>query len=363
MKVIFILLLAISVALVGFSQPLVIKGKINISDTVKIVLTDGIRTDTVLTASGYFRFDRQAEGLLFSLSVFNKSGGLEVRKEFFARSGEVSLDPSFNLTLSDPELQEKYEGFKTQYDLLMRLKNDVVRYHLHSKNLEDEKLLFDSVYNAVIGFTVNMIGHFVTENKDNLLGPYVCAGYLLQGIDTGRLEKIYSSLNKDLFDSSYALQMIKKRVDVIQGLLPGKPAPDFSAVSHSGKNVSSAGLKGKYAVLDYWASWCGPCMMGLPRMKRYYEKYKGKVEFVSISCRDTKQAWLEAIKKYALPWPQILNPTTRDGLEKIYGVARFPTKIIVDPDGNLVGIFTGELEDFYVELDKLLNIDKTASAR
>ena len=83
-------------------------------------------------------------------------------------------------------------------------------------------------------------------------------------------------------------------------------------------------------------------------------KHKGKVEFVGIACRDTEEKWKAATAKYELPWISVLNPADND-LVQVYQVKGFPTKIVVDPKGNIAKIILGEDPAFYTYLDSILD--------
>ncbi len=133
----------------------------------------------------------------------------------------------------------------------------------------------------------------------------------------------------------------------------GDQAPMFSLPDEKGKMVSLSDFKDKYIVLEFWGTWCGYCVKDIPTMKEYYKKYNSKVEFVSIACRDSEKRWKEAIEKYRMNWVNLLN-----GDEKLpitYGIQGYPTKIIVNPEGLIMGKHLGEATDFYTELDRLFN--------
>jgi thiol-disulfide isomerase/thioredoxin len=132
----------------------------------------------------------------------------------------------------------------------------------------------------------------------------------------------------------------------------GVIAPDFTLKDLKGKPLSLKSLRGKYVILDFWGSWCGWCIKGIPQMKEYYKKYSGKFEILGIDCNDTDQKWRDAVKKYQLPWLHVYNPRDSKVL-KDYGVQGFPTKIIVGPDGKIVKTIIGEDPAFYTFLDKL----------
>lgn len=132
------------------------------------------------------------------------------------------------------------------------------------------------------------------------------------------------------------------------------PAPAFSLPDPEGKMVSLADFRGKWVILDFWGSWCGWCIKGMPELKEAYRKYDGKLEIIGIDCRDDREDWLEAIKKYELPWVHVYNDMdnvdTPDRVDRAYGVQGFPTKVIIDPEGYVKKIVVGEDPSFYTTL-------------
>jgi thiol-disulfide isomerase/thioredoxin len=350
------LLLTLSVITqIGFSQEFEVKGKIKVKDSSIVVLTDGIKSDTVITTTGNFSITRKPSGLLLVLLVLDKKGELISRKELFAEKGVVTIDTNYAVHLSHPELQLKYQEFRKRYDPVVTANNSLTRIYLATNRTKDERLIFDSISTSLIAIAQDVAEEFILENTDNQVGAYIFAAYLQTEKDLKKITSIYYKFDKRLYASSYALKIMKEKIETIRSLVPGSPIVLFSAVTEKGNIFTPDELKGKYAVLDFWATWCKPCVIGLPRMKQYYEKYKGKIEFVGIACRDNENDWQKTIKQYNLDWIQIFDTEQTEGLEKKYNVLNYPTKILVDPRGNLVEVFTGELDDFYSRVDELLN--------
>ncbi|MDE7161099.1 MAG: redoxin domain-containing protein [Muribaculaceae bacterium] len=135
------------------------------------------------------------------------------------------------------------------------------------------------------------------------------------------------------------------------------PAPEFTLKDLQGKDVSLSQYRGKWVVLDFWGSWCIWCIKGFPELKENYAKYAGKLEVIGIDCGDTPGAWQDAVRKYDLPWVNLYNPMESVGVDRIYGVQGFPTKVIVTPEGYIADITVGEDPAFYTKLDALMNAD------
>lgn len=138
-----------------------------------------------------------------------------------------------------------------------------------------------------------------------------------------------------------------------EGVNEGDTAPNFTLNDINGNPLSLQSLRGKYLILDFWGSWCGWCIKGIPDMKKYYEKYNSKLEILGIDCRDTDQKWKDAVKNYELPWKHVYCPRDNQ-LLKTYSIKGFPTKIIIDPKGKIVKTIIGEDPEFYTILDELL---------
>lgn len=132
----------------------------------------------------------------------------------------------------------------------------------------------------------------------------------------------------------------------------GAQAPDFTLNDLQGKPLALISLRGKYVVLDFWGSWCGWCIKGIPDMKRYYAKYKDGMEILGIDCQDKEEVWKAAVEKHALPWLHVRNEGNPD-VSLLYAVEGYPTKIVVDPEGKIAKIVVGESPEFYEYLDRL----------
>ena len=161
----------------------------------------------------------------------------------------------------------------------------------------------------------------------------------------GKLAAMYQFLDKIIKEEQ---EKAKARENVSEG----KPAPDFTLKDLQGKDLTLSSLRGKYVVLDFWGSWCGWCIKGIPEMKKYYAKYKGKMEILGIDCRDTEEKWKEAVEKHELPWLHVRNEGNPD-VSTLYAIEGYPTKIVIDPEGKIAKIVVGEDPAFYQYLDEL----------
>ena len=127
--------------------------------------------------------------------------------------------------------------------------------------------------------------------------------------------------------------------------------------SYAGKKITNASLKGKPYVLDFWATWCGPCVADMPNIQATYNKFHKKgFDVVAVSLDNDRKALESFVRQRSLPWVQIVDnaPRTKQGrqetLSNRYNISSIPTAFLVDRDGKVVSTFArGE------ELQRLLN--------
>ena len=137
----------------------------------------------------------------------------------------------------------------------------------------------------------------------------------------------------------------------------GKPSPDFTLPDIDGNMFTlSEYPNDKYLVLDFWGSWCHFCIAEFPEMKRYYEKYRSRVEFIGIDVDDGVLRWKHTVKKYELPWIQLRDDRSVPTNSPVYlfGILYYPTTVILAPDKTVLHFFKGEGPELYETLDKLL---------
>ncbi|MEZ2441938.1 redoxin domain-containing protein [Chitinophaga sp. RCC_12] len=118
----------------------------------------------------------------------------------------------------------------------------------------------------------------------------------------------------------------------------GQVAPDFSLPDPSGKMISLSSFRGKYVLVDFWASWCGPCRQENPNVVKAYQQYKGKnFTILGVSLDKTKDKWQEAIKADGLAWNHVSDLKFWDSaVVPLYGLNAIPTNFLLDPQGKVI---------------------------
>lgn len=131
---------------------------------------------------------------------------------------------------------------------------------------------------------------------------------------------------------------LRKRINILLSQKVGSKAPDFVQPDTTGKLISLSSMKGKYVLIDFWASWCAPCRAENPFLLKAYARFKDKgFTILSVSLDDNRKAWLNAVKQDNLMWAQVGDlKAEANEVAKLYAVKAIPANFLIDPQGKIV---------------------------
>ena len=244
---------------------------------------------------------------------------------------------------SSPMMKQRfdiYNHFRSYIDY----RNDIASLESQPEEIKAQKNLAglrakaDSLLALVSDEAIRFIEEYKgTAEGANTLFLYT-EGICMRRIDVEKVERLLALYEG--MDDNEDLLKVKANVMEYQARKPGQSAPSLTLQSPEGNDLSLADFvgKGKYVLVDCWASWCAPCCAELPKIKTEYEKYHEKsFEVVGISLDSNKEAWTNAIAKHELPWPQMSDLKGWDSAAAAaYCLSQIPFTALYDKDGRLI---------------------------
>jgi thiol-disulfide isomerase/thioredoxin len=258
--------------------------------------------------------------------------------------GEITamIDSAKNLHVSGTPMNDAMQKFTDET-------NELFSEMEKETDLDKQKMLY--------GVFQNVILDFVKPNITNPVGEYFFLNNSPYLKDNDILALIAASSHQ--FKANERVQRVETLAKVRIATAEGSTCVDVKGLTLDGKEaaLSDYAGKGKVILVDFWASWCGPCIRSLPNLKATYEKYKSKgFEIVGISLDDNGEAWKAATEKHVLAWPQFSNlKGWKEPAAQAYGINAIPQAVLIDKEGTIVlrGIEISQ-EELENKLNKLL---------
>lgn len=180
------------------------------------------------------------------------------------------------------------------------------------------------------------VREFVKAQSNNVVGPYMVVTNIYQ-YPYQDLVDVRANFGENISASKY-IKMLDEQIEKLQKLEIGQAAPVFVQNDADGKPVSLADYKGKYVLIDFWASWCGPCRQENPNVVEAYTKFHDEgFDILGVSLDRSKGPWLKAIADDNLSWTQVSDlKYWNNEASKMYAVSSIPANFLIDPDGKIL---------------------------
>lgn len=249
---------------------------------------------------------------------------------------------------------------------ISELENILRPIHLERDNIGTQinKIVFEQgIPSPEIRQKMQSLGDKIKDIKTEFIAEHLTeevAAFLLLDVRAKDAIALYKQMDKSVFSGTFhpveeaiteLIETGEIKANAEKLLTAGSIAPNFTLKNLSGGEFTLSSLQGKWVILDFWGTWCGWCIKGFPKLKEYYNKYNEKLEVVAINCLDSDDRWKEGVKKHSLPFSNIKDDNK---VSAQYAVSVYPTKIIITPEGRIHKVFTGESDDFYKEIDKIM---------
>lgn len=251
-----------------------------------------------------------------------------------------------NYTVSGSKANDQYQSYtkdpkQEEFNRLSKAREE--RYEkADEKERQKIKAEAESLYTSFTQWKAQWIDNFIAKNPSSVVGAYIFEDFYQfnRQMPLTKMEALLTQFKGEALSSPYYLNL-KENLKNRKALLPGNEAPDFSALYADSTNFNLSSTRGKYVLIDFWASWCAPCRASIPHWKNVYAEYKDKgLEIVAVTNDNNWTQWKKALEVENMPWIQVAddfpikNMPSRIGT--LYMTTYLPSYVLLDPEGKII---------------------------
>ena len=305
-------------------------------DEVNVIIPDAGIDTLVPVVNGKFYIEVLADPTIFG-SIQAADYGTEFVPDGTSLKVVLGSEPTVTSKAGDKSVQMRYNEYKNRS---MEMQNDLrasIEQISADESLtdDDRTVRLQTVYDSAISGYKEYNTKVLDENKDNILALFAVQNIAMD-MEDPQLDSLLSTLSEKLQQNEFVVNL-RESIKVRENTAEGKMFTDFTVSDSDGKSVSLSDYvgKGKYVLVDFWASWCNPCKEEIPNIRAVYDKYRSKgLDVLSVAVWDNPESTRDTAKVYGVKWNQIVNAQSVP--TEIYGIEGIPHIILFGPDGTIL---------------------------
>ena len=262
----------------------------------------------------------------------------------FVENNEISIDfqgaSADSMTVNGSAVQTEWENLQSDLAIYDHQLDSLYEAYYAANESEDETLMeqIGVAYDNVDSTKSVAVEDYISGHPKSYVTPYLITKFMLYSSGLEELMAYKDGLDESISNSVY-VETISGRIADLEKTKIGNVMPDFAQADKDGNEIKLSDLRGQYVLIDFWASWCGPCRAENPNVVDAYEKYKDNgFTVLGVSLDDNKENWLKAIEDDKLTWHHVSDlQGWKNAVAQEFGVKSIPFSILIDKEGVILG--------------------------
>ena len=320
-----------------------INGKVDgIADGDTVYLQDFmnrqlVKLDSAIVKNGTFKFTGNQESPVYRYITYIK-GDKQYVADLFLENGKINVKLGEETSVGVTVNNDVYQKFSNDFIAAQKEMNDFYKAIQEDTTLSDEQRQAKmNELEAKEEKAMDMIYNTIEQNITNAVGIHLLPSYA-SAFSEEKQQALVEKVPAEMVNDN--IKRIKDHLDLVAKTAVGQKFADFEMKTPEGNNVKLSDFvsKNKYTLVDFWASWCGPCRQEMPNVVEAYKIYKPKgFEIVGVSLDRDEESWKKGIAELNITWPQMSDVKYWDcEAAKLYGVNAIPATVLIDQEGTIV---------------------------